>query len=147
MDADRFEAAYRRISRVLYRPAELGLSGQALQVLRQVPAGGTISLTGLAGLLGLPKSTASVQVKALAGKGLLTRERDEADERRLRIALTEKGQDALAADTMLAPDRLAHALAALPDASRAALLAGLEELATVSERLVGDAGGGDAGAR
>jgi MarR family transcriptional regulator, organic hydroperoxide resistance regulator len=147
MDADRFEVAYRRIWRVLQRPAETDLSGQALQVLRQVPAEGAVSLTGLASQVGLPKSTASVLVKALAGKGLLTRARDEADERRLRIALTEKGQDTLAADTVLAPDRLAHALAALPKATRESLVAGLEHLAMVSERLPGEAGGSDAGAR
>ncbi|HVD13292.1 MAG TPA: MarR family winged helix-turn-helix transcriptional regulator [Actinomycetota bacterium] len=146
MDADRFEMAYRRIWRVLHRPAEPGLGGHAFQVLRQVPMDGAISLTGLAGHLGLPKSTTSVLVKALAGKGLLSRARDQTDERRLRIALTEKGQDTLAADTMLAPDRLAHALAALPDATREALLAGLEELAAVSERLPGEAGGSGAGA-
>jgi DNA-binding MarR family transcriptional regulator len=147
VDADRFEVAYRRIWRVLQRPTETDLSGQALQVLRQVPAEGAISLTGLAGQVGLPKSTASVLVKALAGKGLLTRGRDQADERRLRIALTEKGQDALAADTVLAPDRLADALAALPQATRESLLAGMEHLATVSERLPGEAGGSDAGTR
>jgi DNA-binding MarR family transcriptional regulator len=145
MDADRFEAAYRRIWRVLHRPAVPDLGGHAIQILRQVPADGAISLTGLAERLGLPKSTTSVLVKALAGKGLLSRARDSSDERRLRIALTAKGQDTLAADTMLAPDRLANALAALPDATRGTLLAVLEELAAVSERLPdlpGDQGAG-----
>jgi DNA-binding MarR family transcriptional regulator len=135
MDADRFEAAYQRIWRVLHRPAEPGPGGHAVQVLRQVPADGAISLTGLAERLGLPKSTTSVLVKTLAAEGLLSRARDSADERRLRIVLTDKGQDALAADTMLTPDRLADALAALPEATKGRLLAGLEELATVSERL------------
>jgi DNA-binding MarR family transcriptional regulator len=147
VDADRFEVAYRRIWRVLHRPAVPGLGGHALQVLRQVPADGAISLTGLAANLGLPKSTTSVLVKALAGKGLLSRARDASDERRLRIALTAEGKEALGADTILAPDRLADALAALPAATRAALLAGLEELATVSERLPGGPGGAGAGAR
>jgi DNA-binding MarR family transcriptional regulator len=146
MDADRFEAAYRRLWRALQRPGDPGLSDHALQVLYQVPANGSISLTRLAEGLQLPKSSASVLVKALADKGLLSRARDQADERKLRIALTGQGQAVLAADTMLAPDRLARALAALPDATRQALLAGLEELAGVSERLTDPPGGADAGA-
>jgi DNA-binding MarR family transcriptional regulator len=145
MDADRFEAAYRRIWRSLHRPGETGLPDHALRVLHQVSANGSISLTGLARHLGLPKSSASVLVKALADRGLLSRARDQADERRLRIALTDQGQDLLAADTMLAPDRLGRALAALPDGTRQALLAGLEELAGAGERLGSAAGGADAG--
>jgi DNA-binding MarR family transcriptional regulator len=146
MDADRFEAAYRRIWRALRRPGEPGLPDRALQVLRQV-AGGSTSLTGLAKDVGMPKSTASVLVKKLADMGLLTRARVAYDERRLDVALTDQGRDALAADTVLAPDRLGRALAALPAETKRALLAELEELAEVSERLPEPPGGGAQGAK
>jgi DNA-binding MarR family transcriptional regulator len=151
MDAERFEAAYRRIWGALQRPGEPGLSAHARRLLHHVPAGGVISLTVLAEHLRLPKSSTSVLVKALAERGLVTRARDTEDERRLRIALTDEGRRRLAGDTLLAPEALARALAGLPRRTREELLAGLEELARLSERLAGapDAGrgGSDAGTR
>jgi len=152
MDAERFEAAYRRIWGALRTPGEPGLSSHARRLLRLVPAGGAISLTALAERLQLPKSSTSVLVKSLAEKGLVTRARDEADERRLRIGLTDEGRRRLADDTLLAPEALARALAELPERTREALLAGLEELARVSDGLAAPPatrrprrGGSDAG--
>src|SRR5437762_776549 len=83
----------------------------ARRLLHHVPPGDAISLTALAEELHLPKSTTSVLVKKLADQGLVTRARDQDDERRLRIALTEQGRLQLAADTLLAPEALARALA------------------------------------
>jgi DNA-binding MarR family transcriptional regulator len=142
MDAERFEAAYRRVLGALRRSGEPGLSQHARRLLHQVPVGGAISLTSLAEHLNLPKSTTSVLVKKLADKGLVTRARDQADERRLRIALTDQGRLRLAADTVLAPEPLAQALAELPQRTREALLEGLEQLAQVSEGLAGPSGAG-----
>ncbi len=73
-------------------------------------------------------------VKALADRGLVTRARDTEDERRLRIALTDEGRRRLAGDTLLAPEPLARALAALPDQTKEDLLSSLEELAQASEQ-------------
>ncbi len=140
MDAERFEAAYRRIWRALQRPGEPGLSAHARRLLHHVPSSGAISLTALAEHLQLPKSSTSVLVKALADRGLVTRARDTEDERRLRIALTDEGRRRLAGDTLLAPEALARALAELPERTREELLAGIEELAGVSERLAGPSG-------
>jgi DNA-binding MarR family transcriptional regulator len=62
------------------------------------------------------------------------RRRDSRDERRLAIVLTAEGQRRVATDTVLEPDRLARALAALPEARRIALLDAVEELAETAER-------------
>jgi DNA-binding MarR family transcriptional regulator len=137
MDTERFEAAYRSIWGALRTPVEPGLSAHARRLLRHLPASGAISLTALAERLQLPKSSTSVLVKALAEQGLVTRARDQTDERRLRIGSTEEGRRLLAGDTLLAPEALARALAELPEPTREALLAGLEELARASERLAG----------
>ena len=64
----------------------------------------------------------------------MRRRRDSRDERRLAIVLTAEGQRRVAADTVLEPDRLARALAALPEARRIALLDAVEELAETAER-------------
>jgi DNA-binding MarR family transcriptional regulator len=135
MDAERFEAAYRRIWAALRQPGEPGLSAHARRLLRHVPSSGATSLTALAEHLELPKSTTSVLVKGLADRGLVTRARDTEDERRLRIALTDEGRRRLAGDTLLAPGPLARALAALPEATREDLLAALEQLAQASEQV------------
>jgi DNA-binding MarR family transcriptional regulator len=71
----------------------------------------------------------------------VTRARDQEDERRLRIALTDEGRRRLAADTLLAPEALARALAQLPPRTREGLLDGLEQLAQAGEGLAGRAGG------
>jgi len=133
-DSERFETAYRRIWAALSSDDEPGFSHHARQVLHHVPASGGISLTELATHLHLPKSTTSVLVKELASQRLVSRARDAADERRLAIVLTDQGRHRVEADTVLAGDRLAAALARLPEATRSALLAGIEELAAAGER-------------
>src|SRR5262245_51048494 len=121
---------YRRIWGALNRPDEPGLSQHERQLLHHVPVDGGVSLGWLAQHLGLPKSTASVVVKGLASRGLVRRVRDDADERRLAITLTDEGRTRIAGDTVLEPDALRRALARLDPAVRAAMLDGLEQLAT-----------------
>jgi MarR family transcriptional regulator, organic hydroperoxide resistance regulator len=93
-----------------------------------------VALTDLARHLLLPKSTASVAIKDLERRGFVRRRRDARDERRLAIVLTAEGRRRVAADTVLEPEPLARALAALPPSRRAALLDGFEALADAAER-------------
>jgi len=109
------------------------LSQHERQVLHHVLPAEGVALTWLAGHLGLPKSTTSVLVKSLAGRGYVERSRDPGDERRLAIRLTDKGRQVVEADTVLRPDALAKAMAKLDARTRAALLEGLEKLATAAE--------------
>jgi|SRR6266516_5576757 len=130
---EQFETLYRRIWAALNRPDDPDLSQHERQLLHHVPAEGAVSLTWLAGHLGLPKSTASMVVKSLGQRGLVQRTRDSADERRLAIALTGAGRARLAADTVLEPQRLRTALAKLTPPVRQALLDGLAQLADAAE--------------
>ena len=98
-----------------------------------MPGVGGISLTWLAGQLGLPKSTASVLVKDLARRGFVRRARDQSDERRLAIVLTPEGVRRVQADTVLEPARLGAALGGLPEARRSSLVVELERLADAAE--------------
>jgi DNA-binding MarR family transcriptional regulator len=134
-EAERFEAAYRRVWGAMHRGDDPDLSQHERQLLHHVPASGGVALTALAAHLALPKSTASVLVKDLARRGFVRRARDRADERRLAIVLTAKGQRRVAADKVLEPAALARALADLPERRRAALLTGIEALAEAGERL------------
>jgi MarR family transcriptional regulator, organic hydroperoxide resistance regulator len=134
-DTERFERAYRRVWGALHRGDEPGLSQHERQLLHHVPADGGIALTTLAAHLALPKSTASVLVKDLERRGFLRRARDESDERRLAIVLSEEGRARVAADTVLEPEALTRALAALGEKERAALLRAFEALADAGEGL------------
>jgi DNA-binding MarR family transcriptional regulator len=119
----------------MHRGDDSDLSQHERQLLHHVPLEGGIALTVLAAHLALPKSTASVVVKGLERRGFLRRARDEHDERRLAIVLSEAGAARVRADTVLEPERLTRALEALPAASRAALLDSLEALAEAGDAL------------
>jgi DNA-binding MarR family transcriptional regulator len=134
-DTERFERAYRRVWGALHRGDEPGLSQHERQLLHHVPASGGIALMTLAAHLGLPKSTASVVVKDLERRGFVSRARDARDERRLAIVLSEQGRARVAADTVLEPEPLSRALAALGDREREALLRAFEALADAGEKL------------
>jgi DNA-binding MarR family transcriptional regulator len=134
-DSERYELAYRRVWGVLHRGDESDLGQHERQVLHHVPAEGGVALSWLARHLALPKSSTSVLIKDLERRGFVRRARDVRDERRLAIVLTGEGQRRVAADTVLEPDRLAQALAALPERRRASLLAGMDALADAAERL------------
>jgi DNA-binding MarR family transcriptional regulator len=134
-ETERFERAYRRVWGALHRWDDPELSQHERQLLHHVPAEGGIALTVLAAHLALPKSTASVVVKDLERRGFVRRARDTRDERRLAIVLSEEGRARVAADTVLEPEPLTRALAALREEEREALLSAFEALADAGEKL------------
>ncbi|TWP51697.1 winged helix-turn-helix transcriptional regulator [Lentzea tibetensis] len=131
-DSERFEQLYRRIWGALNRQDDPDLSQHERQLLHHIAPG--TPLTWLATHLGLPKSTTSVMVKALAARGFVERARDPDDERRLALRLTAKGQEVVAKDTVLRPGDLTAALAEVAPDVRAAMLEGLRQLAEAAER-------------
>jgi DNA-binding MarR family transcriptional regulator len=134
-ETERFERAFRRVWGALHRGDDAELSQHERQLLHHVPERGGIALNALAAHLGLPKSTASVVVKDLERRGYVRRARDARDERRLAIVLSAHGRRVVEADTVLEPDALGRALAALPAGERRALLDAMEALADAGERV------------
>jgi DNA-binding MarR family transcriptional regulator len=127
---ERFQDAYAALWLQLRRGDDPDLSEHERRLLHHIPAGAPgVTLGDVADHLALPRSSASVLVKDLARRGFVRRARDRRDERRLALVLTAEGARRVAADTVLDPQRLDAALAALEDAERAALLTGLERLA------------------
>jgi DNA-binding MarR family transcriptional regulator len=124
----------------LHKPDDPDLSQHERQFLHHIPVGGSATLTQLARHLTLPKSSASVIVKGLAQRGFLTREREAADERRLRIELTAEGRARVQADTVLEPRLTAAALDRLPVRQRTSLLRSFEALAQAAEALRSESG-------
>src|SRR5947209_19686883 len=133
--AEQFDHLYGQLWRSLSKPDADDLSQHERQLLHHVPAASGIPLGDGASHLGIPKSSASEQVKSLERRGFLSRRRDLHDERRLSIVLTVTGQARVAADSVLDLDRLGAALKKLSSRERVALLAGLERLTAVAPRV------------
>src|SRR4029077_11234053 len=130
--AEQFDALYGRLWRALFKADTEDLSQHERQLLHHVPADKGIPLGDVARHIGIPKSSASEQVKSLQRRGFLTRHRDPDDERRLSIVLTDAGLARVKQDSVLDVVRLAAALKKVSAEDRRALLAGLERLAAAA---------------
>jgi DNA-binding MarR family transcriptional regulator len=131
--AEQFDHLYGRLWRAFFKADAEDLSQHELQLLHHVGAEKGIALGVVARHLGIPKSSASEQVKSLERRGFLTRRRNADDERRLSIVLTAAGAARLRRDSVLDLARLAAALRKISAEDRRALLVGLERLAAAAD--------------
>lgn len=131
--AEQFDSLYQRLWRALFKADAQDLSQHERQLLHHVAGEKGIPLGAVARHLGIPKSSASEQVKSLERRGFLTRRRDPEDERRLSIVLTALGVARIRQDSVLDLVRLAAALKRMSAEDKKALLAGLERLATAAD--------------
>jgi DNA-binding MarR family transcriptional regulator len=133
--------AARRVSRLfpeLYRRyhwanrvpgADLPVTRRALEVLQHLAASGPLTVGEQAIHLGLRRNSVSELLQRLEAKGLVARIRDERDERRVLIWLTQPGQDVVArVGQVLAPDLLADTMSNLTAEERAVVVRGIELL-------------------
>lgn len=134
--AEQFDRLYGRLWRVLLKADTEDLTQHERQLLHHIPAEKGVPLGAVARHLGIPKSSASEQVKSLEQRGFLTRRRNPEDERQLSIVLTDAGVVRVRQDSVLDLVRLAAALRRVSAEDRRALFTGLERLADGAERLV-----------
>jgi DNA-binding MarR family transcriptional regulator len=117
-----------------FQPQRQAMSGAAvtprmLAHLRHLAAAGPLTVGEQARHLGISRATASEVVDRLEAKGLVERMRDQRDQRRVFVWLTDSGReqtDALAGRDL--EDPFLRAVAALPAATRAAIIEGLGAL-------------------
>jgi DNA-binding MarR family transcriptional regulator len=110
-------------------PKRSGLTPESWAVLEHLRLAGPLTVTEAGRHMDRAQSVMSEIVDRLEKKGLLRRLRDERDRRRVLVWLTREGQDRLAREAqILDEDRLASALARMPVAERARLLASIERL-------------------
>jgi DNA-binding MarR family transcriptional regulator len=137
------EQAARRIARLFpevyrryhwaqkVRGGDLPATRRGLGVLQHLAACGPLTVGEQAEHLGLRRNSVSELLQRLEAKGLVARVRDERDERRVLVWLTEAGRDvASRVGQILAPDLLTDSLAALSPAERAIVVRGFELLAS-----------------
>jgi DNA-binding MarR family transcriptional regulator len=112
------------------RGGDLPATRRGLEVLQHLAVGGPLTVGEQAQHLGLRRNSVSELLQRLEAKGLVTRVRDERDERRVLVWLTEAGRDVVSRiGQVLAPDLLTDSLAALSPAERAIVVRGFELLA------------------
>jgi DNA-binding MarR family transcriptional regulator len=110
--------------------ADLPVTRRALEVLQHLSSSGPLTVGEQAEHMGLRRNSVSELLQRLEAKGLVARIRDERDERRVLVWLTDAGRDVVSrVGQVLAPDLIAEAMAALSPAERAIVVRGFELLA------------------
>ncbi len=137
-----FPEVYRRYHSAR-RPAgdaTLSVTRRGLEVLIHLASAGPLTIGEQAEHLGLRRNTTSELVARLEAKGLVARIRDERDERRVLVWLTDTGRDVVGrVGQVLAPDLLARVMASLEPRDRATVVRGFELLARAEPAEAGDA--------
>jgi DNA-binding MarR family transcriptional regulator len=141
-DSQRILDSIRRLVRMLrvsdrQAQAELGVSGAQLFVLTELGKTPALSLNDLAARTLTDQSSVSVVVTRLVEAGLVTRDRDDRDARRLVLNLTRSGRALLQKAPPVAQERLFAVFDRLRDDERKRFADTFEEIV---KNLGGDEG-------
>ena len=122
-DSARILDAIRRLVRHLRladraAQSELGISGAQLFVLAELGKTPSLSLNDLAARTRTDQSSVSVVVSRLVDAGLITRDRDPRDARKLILNLTKKGSSLLQRAPAVAQEQMLATIDALSPADR-----------------------------
>ena len=127
-----FPEVYRRYH-YARRPAGdalLPVTRRGMEVLIHLAGAGPLTIGEQAEHLGLRRNTTSELIARLEAKGLVARIRDERDERRVLVWLTDAGRDVVGrVGQVLAPDLLTLVMTSLDPLDRATAVRGFELLA------------------
>jgi DNA-binding MarR family transcriptional regulator len=109
-----------------------GLTARETGILAHVDDPAGTSPARLARHLGVAPSTLSAALARLEGQAMLALDADPGDARRRRVRLTAKGRAALAAGSVLDPERLAAVLGGMGEKERRHAVEGLGLLAAAA---------------
>ena len=139
-DAARREVivALRRIIRAIelhsHRLAkQFGLTGPQLLVLSEVAAGNALTAGEAARKVHLSQATVTIIVDRLVEQGFLVRSGDEADRRRVYLAVTEKARSLLGAHPSFLQDRFVERFERLEEPEKEKLLSSLRQVAEMMD--------------
>lgn len=111
------------------------ISAHQATVLSQLDRAEPSTLSELASVMGVALPTMSLLVDRLTKAGLIRRDRDGDDGRRVALRLTTAGERAARASSLLDPERVRQLLASLSQPDRAASVAAVLTLAQAARRL------------
>ena len=111
--------------------ADLPVTRRALEVLQHLSTSGPLTVGEQAEHLRLRRNSMSELLQRLEAKGLVARIRDERDERKVLVWLTDSGRKVVSrVGQVLAPDLIAQVMATLSPEDRATVVRGFELLAS-----------------
>ena len=113
--------------------AACDLTGPQLICMRQLAVEGSMTLSDLAAVISLSLATVSGIVDRLEARGLVRRERQQADKRRVLVILTRAGEKALRRAPPPLQEQFTRRFRALPARRQAALNKALREIVTMME--------------
>ncbi len=120
------------VMRVLRREMRDGMDGKLsvpqFRVLAYLSGSPGASLSGVADFVGVAGATASAMVERLVRRGLVAREGDPNERRRIMLSLTPDGADLLERARAHTRKRVAEGIAGLTDAELQAVSSGLDAL-------------------
>ncbi|MGB8621655.1 MAG: MarR family transcriptional regulator [Paracoccaceae bacterium] len=108
-----------------------GLTAVQIRVLQIVAENGTSTPKALSTRMGVSQATITTLIDRLVAKGLVERQRSEADRRQTNIFLTEEGRAAIERAPDPLQDRYVDEFDALPDWEQAMIVAALERVASL----------------
>jgi DNA-binding MarR family transcriptional regulator len=111
------------------------LSDHQATVLAQLDRSEPRTLTELAGLMRVALPTMSLVVERLVSAGLVRRDRDPGDRRRVLLRLSALGERSLSAKALIDPNRVRALLNVLSPVERSESAEGLATLARAARRL------------
>lgn len=113
--------------------ASCDLTGPQLACLREVARAGETATTALADAVSLSPATVTGILDRLEAGGLVCRERQSDDKRRVRVTLTGEGRDALMRAPPLLQDGFTQRFRALPATTQSQLDRALQEIVAMME--------------
>lgn len=110
-----------------------GLTGPQLIILREIAASDGISAGKLARAISLSQATVTGVLERLAKRGLVTRQRSEADRRRVLLHATPTAMELLDEAPPLMQESFVEAFNRLPDWEQAMILSALQRLVVLMD--------------
>jgi DNA-binding MarR family transcriptional regulator len=131
--ADQILRALRRVSRAIdlhsrKLASDHHLTAPQLVCLRQVAVAGPLPAGRIASGVSLSNATVTGILTRLESQGLVRRDKDEVDRRRVLVSLTEKGRELVERAPFPLQERFFRELEALPAANRSIIATVLEQV-------------------
>ena len=126
---------HREVFRAIYEQPTAGLAPHHLMIMRMLHEMGPCHLTGIGGEIAISRSQMTHSSDKLISLGLIERQPDGRDRRKIIVQLTAAGEKTLKKLERTTRDRLQAKLACLPDDDLDKLAASLRNMAEIIAKL------------
>ena len=117
----------------------VGLTGPQLVLLQEIARSGEVTAGEIARAVSLSQATVTGILERLEKRGLLVRQRNERDRRRIMVSITEAGQKILATGPPLMQEAFVDKFSSLQEWEQTMILSALQRLVTIMDAKAIDA--------